>query len=546
MAALILFVVLFWRLGTPSFWDPDEAHYAETTRELITTGDWLAPYYDDHPFFDKPILFHWLQAVPMALAGPTERGARLVPALAALALVGATAWIGVALVSADMAIVAALLLATSPALFALARYAIVDTVFTTFLFSGAGLVSVAALQRRPRLQWCGYVLIALAVLTKGPLALVLCGLAFGLTILCSAEARCRLLELRLLGGVGLITALAAPWFVYMYVRYRHAFIAGYLFDENINLFAADRFKGTASNSVWFYFRVLGAGLLPWTALLVGRLYDDLRAAVRRDGSLEVVDVLLWSWTAAVVGFFTVSRFKLDHYVFPVAPTLCLLSARAWVALRQRPRDFRNAGARIGLHLIGPLMMAAALAGGYLITARRELPQAVRLVPMALGMAGAAMTVRVSLRNGRPPRVPWIVLGAMTMTYGVLVFWVLPAVEQRMVVPDVASWVARRAAGNDRVASYRLNRWASAFRFYVGRHVSIFEEEEQPEAEALFDGPEPFYCAMPGVAYDELVAQGVKFRIVYEREGMWATTGRALWGGTVPLTRFVVVTNIPRD
>ena len=68
----MVFVVLFWRLGAPTFWDPDEAHYAETTRELIETGDWLAPYYNEQPFFDKPILFHWLQGIPMALAGPNE------------------------------------------------------------------------------------------------------------------------------------------------------------------------------------------------------------------------------------------------------------------------------------------------------------------------------------------------------------------------------------------------------------------------------------------------------------------------------------------
>src|ERR1700686_3005645 len=84
-SALLLFVVLFWRLGAPSFWDPDEAHYAETTRELITSGDWLFPYYIAPPFFAKPILFHWLQAIPMAIAGPTELAARFVPALAALA-----------------------------------------------------------------------------------------------------------------------------------------------------------------------------------------------------------------------------------------------------------------------------------------------------------------------------------------------------------------------------------------------------------------------------------------------------------------------------
>ena len=67
--ALLLCEVLFWRLGVPTFWDPDEAHYAETTRELIATGDWLAPYYNQEPFFDKPILFHLLQAAAMQGAG---------------------------------------------------------------------------------------------------------------------------------------------------------------------------------------------------------------------------------------------------------------------------------------------------------------------------------------------------------------------------------------------------------------------------------------------------------------------------------------------
>ena len=35
LATSLVFVVLFWRLGTPTFWDPDEAHYAETSREMI-------------------------------------------------------------------------------------------------------------------------------------------------------------------------------------------------------------------------------------------------------------------------------------------------------------------------------------------------------------------------------------------------------------------------------------------------------------------------------------------------------------------------------
>jgi len=39
LATALVFVVLFWRLGTPTFWDPDEAHYAETTREMIASAE---------------------------------------------------------------------------------------------------------------------------------------------------------------------------------------------------------------------------------------------------------------------------------------------------------------------------------------------------------------------------------------------------------------------------------------------------------------------------------------------------------------------------
>jgi 4-amino-4-deoxy-L-arabinose transferase-like glycosyltransferase len=135
--AALLFIVLFWRLGTPTFWDPDEAHYAETSREVIRTGDWVAPFYNEQPFFDKPMLFHWLQAGTMKLLGPTELAARVVPAVAALALILITAWLGTALVSFEVGLVGALVLAASPAVFALARYAILDTLFTAFLFAAA-------------------------------------------------------------------------------------------------------------------------------------------------------------------------------------------------------------------------------------------------------------------------------------------------------------------------------------------------------------------------------------------------------------------------
>ena len=174
LAGGLMFVVLFWRLGAPSFWDPDEAHYAETTSELIATGDWWAPYYNEQPFFDKPIFFHQLQAARDARVRRNRaRRAGLFRRSPPWPSCCSPDGSATKLISAEAGFVAALLLAANPGVFGLARYAILDTLFTAFLFAGVGLVAVAALRDRPRLQWPGYLLIAGAVMVKGPLALVL-------------------------------------------------------------------------------------------------------------------------------------------------------------------------------------------------------------------------------------------------------------------------------------------------------------------------------------------------------------------------------------
>src|SRR5262249_20243062 len=145
-------------------------------------------------------------------------------------------------------------------------------------FGAVALIAVAATAPKPRLQWPGYVCLGFAVLTKGPVAVALCGLALMLACFASADLRRRLLHLHWIAGLGVVAALAAPWFIYMYMHHGRDFVDGYLLDENIRLFASRRFGNQPGR--WFYARILAVGLLPWTPLLVGRLVDDLAAALR--------------------------------------------------------------------------------------------------------------------------------------------------------------------------------------------------------------------------------------------------------------------------
>jgi hypothetical protein len=162
-------------------------------------------------------------------------------------------------------------------------------------------------------------------------------------------------------------------------------------------------------------------------------------------------------------------------------------------------------------------------------ARLELPAPAVIVPPVMLAAGALITARASMGNWKAPRVPWIALLACAVMCAGIIVWVLPALEDRKVVPDVAQWVAKHSAPETGVAMNRLNRWSTAFRFYVDRHTEHLDDVA--ETAAFLASPDPFYC----------VDRGLPVEISYERDGMWATSGRALWRRRIPPTRFVVVT-----
>jgi 4-amino-4-deoxy-L-arabinose transferase-like glycosyltransferase len=356
-------------------------------------------------------------------------------------------------------------------------------------------------------------------------------------VVLSTDLRRRLLGLRWATGLALVLVLASPWFVYMYVRFGDAFVQGYVLDENVRLYSARRFANQPN--FWFYFRILAAGLLPWTGLLIGRIVDDIRALMRGE-RLDAVETLLWTWTAVIVAFFTFSTFKLDHYVFPAAPALCLLCGRAWFDVRNAHLSPRHAGARIGLHLIGPIIVATGLGCGYFLIARLELSRYAMAVPVALTIAGTAVTALANVRRALPPRAPWIVLVAMFVTYVGLIAFVIPALDRRRIVADMGRWAATERVGDDvrrRIATYHFNN--PAFRFYVDRHVTFLDEPSR--ARAFFDAPGPFYCLMRKAAFDEFVAQGVPLRIAYEREGLSMTSGRVLFRKHMPTMHFVLAT-----
>ncbi|RDU71254.1 phospholipid carrier-dependent glycosyltransferase [Helicobacter aurati] len=90
LLSFLLFFIIIIRLislGLYALMDTTEARYAEMSRKILETNNWVTIYYDYNvPFWGKPPLSFWASAVTMKIFGINEFGARLAPFLASLCI----------------------------------------------------------------------------------------------------------------------------------------------------------------------------------------------------------------------------------------------------------------------------------------------------------------------------------------------------------------------------------------------------------------------------------------------------------------------------
>ena len=123
---LVCFLTFFAGLGRGAIGDSDEAFYAEASREMVISGDWLTPYYNYELRFQKPILFYWLVSMAYKAAGVGEAAARFPAALAGFGLAILTYLAGRRWFDAGTGFFAATVVATSFGYFSIGRLSLPD------------------------------------------------------------------------------------------------------------------------------------------------------------------------------------------------------------------------------------------------------------------------------------------------------------------------------------------------------------------------------------------------------------------------------------
>jgi 4-amino-4-deoxy-L-arabinose transferase-like glycosyltransferase len=373
-----------WNLGNVGLIDETEPLFAEASRQMLITGDWITPFFNGETRFDKPALIYWCQAIAYAVIGVNEWAVRLPSAIAAMGVISLAFYtLQWCMTKEDeleqvsrptrrylIAAIAASVMALNPVMIIWGRTGVSDMMLTGCIasallcfflgYAGTGEQRSrgAEGQRReiplylpipnPRSlipnNWylACYVLIAGAILTKGPVGIVLPGLIIAAFLLYVGKVREVLREMRVLMGVLIVFGLSVPWYALVIWRNGWNYINSFFGYHNL-----ERFTEVVNNhsAPWyFYFFVVLLGFTPYSVYLpmaMVRLKFWQRSHWRVQERSQQLGLFACIWFIVVFGFFSIAVTKLPSYVLPLMPAAAILVALLWSDLIQ-PSPQRSA------------------------------------------------------------------------------------------------------------------------------------------------------------------------------------------------------------
>lgn len=358
-------LTLFANLGGARLWDRDEPRNAGCALEMRDRGDWVTPVFNGELRTAKPVLLYWLILSAYELFGVTEFAARFWSAALGCGTALATYHLGRRLFDPETGLWAAVILVTS-LMFDLASRAATPDAPLIFFSTLALTVYAHGVFRRdeteaPHIAFPSlpmtvllYASLGFGVLAKGPVGCVLPTAVIGLFLLIlrrddadrepiAASGRERAVRflgtvgrtfaprhflktcwrLRPLTAIGVIAAVAMPWYVAVALRTDGEWVREFLLMENLRR-AAEPMENHRG-SILYYPIAIVIGFFPWSVLLTPIFLDAIPRAVRTTRTGAAL-VFLFCWVGVFVGVFSLARTKLPSYVTPTYPAWALLAA----------------------------------------------------------------------------------------------------------------------------------------------------------------------------------------------------------------------------
>lgn len=336
---------LLWGQGIPYLFDWDELIYASLARQMLASGDPLSLAINGEPFFEKPPLFFWLQALSMAVLGMNEWAARLpnawVGGITVALLVG---W-GSCLGGMGFGCLWGILLLTGYLPLFFYKTGLIDPLLN--LGMGVGLGSLWAAEEAWRAgysgrRWraVGALALGLAVLAKGPVGLVLPLAIWILYKLWQRDPPLRWGES--LVFLSLAVAVPLTWLALEGVQRGPEWVEEFGRYQWRILTSSDGHPGP----VYFHLLAFALGCFPWGSLALAEILQPIPRSV---GSVDLTrraeSLLLVAFGVVLALFSLLVQTKLVHYtslLYPIGAYFAALRLQRLVAEKRGPSFWESA------------------------------------------------------------------------------------------------------------------------------------------------------------------------------------------------------------
>ncbi|AKQ45782.1 hypothetical protein TH63_09175 [Rufibacter radiotolerans] len=471
---LVLLGALLFQLGAWGVLETSEARYAEISREMLASGDWLHPRLLGILHYHKPPLTYMITAVGMAVFGVNEFGARFFLQVSFVVQAGLVYGLGCLLFkSRKVAMTALIIYVTLPAALISARNLTTDSFLATFELLAIWAWVKFKLQGKPGFLFLFFIALALAFLTKGPVGLlfpVMVMMAFANSGGYKAGKGQWMLGLLIFLGLG------SSWYVYLMLQDQR-FVDYFLFRQTVERFANP--EAFNRSKPWWYYLVLAPVLsLPWSVMLGihFRKLWDLVPLHRK---------LFGLWILVPLLFFSLSGSKLILYILPLFAGLALLMA--WL-LSELTESQRRNSVIIGFLFYGCMSLA--------LLSAPLLPVGVALSPGAFLFPVLSLLVLLYLGQSLWENNEKLLLGALSFTLFLVPFSTYLLSDNAALLPGsehVAAALKEKGLAKRQVVVY--DQLLPSLAFEQKRTiVSLYDSNKGLQRETQFENSEAWRCA----------------------------------------------------
>ncbi|MDC3077738.1 glycosyltransferase family 39 protein [Prochlorococcus sp. AH-716-O05] len=353
LVVLIFGIIIFLLgLGSTGLVDETPPLFAATGRAMSESGDWLTPKVNGIFRFDKPPLIYWLMGLFYSL--PKNEvwdslgtiSARLPSALASLSLmlvIGDTiyCWPQKGERKLTSPIVASLSFALSPLIIIWSRTAVSDALLCGTL--GISLILFWRRMASYKKANCisPWIFLGLAILTKGPVALILAALTLSSFLLIQKDWKNLVEKIKPKRGFLITILISLPWYVLELLKEGKPFWDSFFGYHNFQRYTS--VVNNHSEPMWFFLYIMVIGSLPFTPFLfhgILEAFKDLITSLKK-GCIPSESLFIYSlcWLGSVFIFFSISATKLPSYWLPSIPASAILICNSFNKLQNQKKAF---------------------------------------------------------------------------------------------------------------------------------------------------------------------------------------------------------------